>query len=317
MSRLKVFASLSFFLIFLSICHGQTLIQDARQSFKKGEYHRAISLLQSSLSIEQTAEAYYGLGLCYIELGDLDKALNVFDKAVDIDKSFIEAYDLLLQKYYRNFASPYRDADKAILVLKKAIKVNPNYALAYFWLGEEFWFKGSMMSFKAGVSSEDADKIMRRFQVQAEHSLLRAIILDPSIAKAYVLLGEVYGTWGNFDLAILQFQKAVEQKPSHYDAWWHLGYDYLRLKRYQEAIDALKRAEKSSSASIRNKAVDALATAYEKVGDTASAQKYKKLSSDPTRFYQSYIRLAEIFAAKGDTALAREYRQMAEEIAKK
>ncbi len=50
----------------------------------------------------------------------------------------------------------------------------------------------------------------------------------------------------NYALAIENFKKATEQKPSYAEAWYELGWCYNEEKKYNDAINALKNAKRLS-----------------------------------------------------------------------
>ena len=58
-----------------------------------GRYHQAIQLLEKSLAITPTAEAYTFLGWTYSHMGDYKRAIEEAEKAIRIDPDFGNPYN--------------------------------------------------------------------------------------------------------------------------------------------------------------------------------------------------------------------------------
>jgi len=76
----------------------------------------------------------------------------------------------------------------------------------------------------------------------ARKSLRRAIELDPHSPDAYVSLGVAEQNGHNFQQAVLYFQEALRQAPTHWPAWYDLGNSWLSLGDYNRAIVSFERA---------------------------------------------------------------------------
>jgi len=87
------------------------------------------SLLQHD-TIEEKAEPWYFKATYYNNINDKGKALEYFDRAIQSDYSFLDAYMDKGKILYdqRKFA-------EAINVFQLALKVSATYADAYYWLG--------------------------------------------------------------------------------------------------------------------------------------------------------------------------------------
>lgn len=73
-----------------------------------------------------TAEDYHNQGLSNCELGNYKEAINNFNKAIDINPDFANAY------YLRgHVATMLKDQSRTIDVFNKAIEIDPGYARAY------------------------------------------------------------------------------------------------------------------------------------------------------------------------------------------
>jgi tetratricopeptide (TPR) repeat protein len=72
----------------------------------------------------------------------------------------------------------------------------------------------------------------------------RALELDPNCWLCYQGLGNLADDLGNSELALQQYQKAVEFAPDQGQPRYNLAITFVRLKRIDDAISALKEAER-------------------------------------------------------------------------
>jgi len=96
--------------------------------YKRGEKKEAIRLFEKAIEANPAfAEAYNNLGIIYYyDFKDAEKAIGLFKKTVDIQPDFAGAYN--------NLGSAYRNIGKieqALEAYKKAIEIKPDYAAAH------------------------------------------------------------------------------------------------------------------------------------------------------------------------------------------
>ena len=96
----------------------------------QGNYKSAAAEYEKALLYDSTAGLYYTLAKNYVYLNKLPLALNYSQKALKLDSSEIDYYDLLADIY--NYGNK---TDSAIVTLEKAIKIDStnielNYKLA-------------------------------------------------------------------------------------------------------------------------------------------------------------------------------------------
>jgi len=82
------------------------------------------------------ARTFYKIGNEHYEKGDFDKAIENYDKAIELNPEYEKAY------YNRGLAFACKeDYDKAIVDIKKVIEIKPNFAEAYYILGLAYEYK--------------------------------------------------------------------------------------------------------------------------------------------------------------------------------
>lgn len=206
----------------------------------------------------------------------------------------LEAYD----SYLRGVGYLSRATKEANLqarqMLEKAIELDPRYAGGYATLGMTYWLdwwfqwnpgpQNLQRAFALGqkaVALNDAMPaghlllgnvyLYQKRHEQAQAAIERAITLDPNFALAYLLLGDVLLFAGRPQEAVGFYEQAMRLNP-HYPASYvnSLGAAYLVMKRYEEAIAALKQALSRNSNILT--AHLHLAAAYSELGQEAEAR---------------------------------------------
>ncbi|MEG4322807.1 MULTISPECIES: tetratricopeptide repeat protein [unclassified Microcoleus] len=164
-----------------------------------------------------TGEEHFTLGNTLLELGQLEKAISCYRRAIQLQPSYADAYHNLGE-----VLSVQEQWEDAIAAYWQAIELKPNYEGSHYSLGK-VWATLDRR--------EDAIACYRR-----------AIELNPSFAQAYQSLGEVLDRHGQLDEAIGCYEKTIELKPDIWEFHHKLG-DALQEKgEIDGAIHAYHRA---------------------------------------------------------------------------
>jgi tetratricopeptide (TPR) repeat protein len=134
---------------------------------------------------EAVPAAYNNRGIAFGRTGQLDRAIQDFDRAIALDPSFDRAYNNRGAAYLM-----HGSFDKAIEDFDKAVTLRAGNASAYSNRGYAYYFEGQY------------DRAMKDYN--------KAIELDQNYAKAYLNRGNLYLGTGNKELALSDFQKACE-----------------------------------------------------------------------------------------------------------
>ncbi len=190
----------------------------------------------------------YNDGNNAFKLGQLQEALNYYNKAISLDSTFYKAYygrGLTLKKMRR-----YAEAIKSY---QAAIRQNPNFAEAYFALGKIY----------SGLNKPN--DAIKTYEL--------AIKNNPSLYKAYYELGAVYlNKKKNYRKAAENFRKATQINPEYDLAFYSLGVSLTELGQFGDAIMAL---ENALAVTKRKKWADPyyrLAVIYNKQGKYSKAK---------------------------------------------
>ncbi len=164
-----------------------------------------------------TAEEHFTLGNTLLEHGKLEKAISCYQRAIQLQPSYADAYHNLGE-----VLSVQKRWDDAIASYQQAIELNPYYEGSHYSLG------------KVWASLDRREDAIACYRT--------AIELNPSFAQAYQSLGEVLDSRGELDEAIGCYEKTIELKPDIWEIHQKLG-DALQEKgEIDGAIDAYNRA---------------------------------------------------------------------------
>jgi adenylate cyclase len=157
---------------------------------------------------------------------DNDQARRMFEKAIEIEPKFANAYAGVGFTYYEQWARQWRQdpqsLERAFELAQKAISLNDSLSSAYTLLGHVY--------------------LWRRQHDQAIAEQERAIALNPNDANGYADLAEILVWAGRSEEALGLVEKAMRLNP-HYPVnyLFTLGFAYSTMERYAEAMAALKR----------------------------------------------------------------------------
>jgi adenylate cyclase len=138
----------------------------------------------------------------------------------------LAAYDYLLKGRHHYYRYKQSDNMMAREMIIKAIERDPQYASAYVALADTHF-----ADFSYGWT-EFPDHALQ----QAHDLAQKALTIDGSNAAAHRMLGSVFNRWRKDDLALREYQKAVELNPNDVDSIKGLGLIMLYTGRTDEAI---------------------------------------------------------------------------------
>jgi len=204
----------------LQITGGQSVnfaIPSERISQLQGGALMSLSDLVAASGRNKRAKAVQSFrdGLSFLSKDDCEKALPYFEKAVESDNNYAEAWaqsGFCKEKLGRHA--------EAIEASKRAVSLRPS-AESYFNIGL-------------------ANYYLKQYR-EAADSYRQAIRIDPyNAADAWYALGLVYRDWGKADEEIQAYKQAIRLRPDYTSAYERLGSRYLKSKKYAEAIEIFK-----------------------------------------------------------------------------
>ena len=263
----------------LQITGGQSVnfaIPSERISQLQGGTLMSLSELVSASGRNKRAKAVQSFrdGLSFLSKDDCENALPYFEKAVESDNNYAEAWaqaGFCKEKLGRH--------GEAIEASKKAVSLRPS-AESYFNIGL-------------------ANYYLKQYR-EAADSYRQAIRIDPyNAADAWYALGLVYRDWGKADDEIQAYKQAIRLRPDYTSAYERLGSRYFKSKKYAEAIEVFKQLSimKPGDANAPN----SLGEAYLELGKLADAvEAFRHAIQLKPDFGRAYYNLGKSQLAMGN-----------------
>lgn len=152
--------------------------------------------------LPDSAQACFELGSGLAQRGQLDQALALLRRAVELDPSHAAAH--------HNLGSLYRDRGEgqaALGAYREAARLEPLFAEAHYGIGLLL--------------------VGERAYAEALASLLRAIELNPRLSEAHFQAGNAHMGLGNWQAALGAFKAAFAARPDYAEARWARAMSHL------------------------------------------------------------------------------------------
>ena len=206
------------------------------------QYSEAVAVLKNTLVVirdnENTSknpteiadlkvQGHYNLGLAYYHSGQTEKAVAAYQKAIQLNPNFAEAYGGLGVIYWRT-----GNLDAAIRHCQKAIKIAPENIEFHQNLTQIYWQKGrydaAAVGYKIILELNPSDEnalhhlgliLLSKQEYDAAVSCFQKVLqINPDSALTHGALGVAYYKLGEADLAIQEFQEVLRLDPRNQNA---------------------------------------------------------------------------------------------------
>lgn len=193
----------------------------------------------------------------------LYEALAYLNKAIEVDKNFVQAYariaDIMVDVAFEKGDDYDQDmVKKSIEWIEKAREINPDFPGLYQVSGRvDFALKRydsaeSLLNKSISLDSNNSKSyylLGRVYMAKKEHrkaveALTKAVTLNPGYRSGYDSLGMAYLELNDFSNSVLMYKKALDIDPAHPWVWNNYSLPLIELGRYDEAIEACKNALK-------------------------------------------------------------------------
>jgi TolB-like protein/tetratricopeptide (TPR) repeat protein len=224
--------------------------------------------------------------------GDLHKSIDAYQNAIQKDPSYALAYAGLASGYALLGQVPYDDMPpiqakpKAREAAERALQLDPQLGEAHSVLANvsfsyDWDFDAAEREFQRALALGQNDPtahqwhshycIVRNRLQQALEENSRTLALDPVSPLFNTTRAEIYYNARQFDAAIAQARRTLEQYPTYPLAYIWLGSAYREKKMYKDALEQFAQARKLSG---NHPAITALyGHALALSGDTAGARR--------------------------------------------
>jgi tetratricopeptide (TPR) repeat protein len=173
---------------------------------------------------DERAMRLYNLGTEFMRRNNLTEAEKLLIEAITLDPEFVDAIDHLGVVYRR--LNRLDDAEKMYL---RSIELNKENVVPYINLAVIYRLQGKLND--------------------AFHLYMRAAQIRPDYPEGYYGAGEMFYIVGDYENAMIFFDKAIElynevNSPTVYDAYYYKGMIYYHIEKYNEALHYLEEARK-------------------------------------------------------------------------
>ncbi len=247
--------------------------------YYKNNYDEALKQYQIAETIDRTDPTLNArLGdIYYNYLGEKEKGINYYNKALEINPKYGEVYGYFIAVYTQK-----GQYEKAIESYHKALRYGTGKAVVYY---------NAALAYKALNNLDEAERVTK-------------ISLDknPRNVDTHILEAELYEQEGNLDKAIKLMEKIALSYPKAINAYNYLGNLYVVKGLYQQAIKTYENAV-SIESDQKSKAI-----IYENLGlvyhnhtrqfDLAEEAFKDAIKYNPKQA-TTYINLGETYRVKG------------------
>ncbi len=223
----------------------QQLYAQARAAKKQGDEAAAIEKYRSIIKLApHLAAAYNNLGMLYFDRHDFAHAAEVLKHGLELDPSMPSAAAMLGMSY-----AQLGEDEKALPSLQAALRANPNddqveMTLARVLISSHKYQDAALRLndfLKRNPKDQHAWYLLGKTYLQMSEDALKKINeIDPESVTAHEIAGEIDESMHNYDLALVEYKKAVELAPQQPGTHMHMGDAYWYIGKWESAQTEFK-----------------------------------------------------------------------------
>ena len=231
-------------------------LAEAKKSFEKGDYDKAIIDFTEALKIDpKDYRIYFGRGYSWQVKREHEKAIDDFSEALKINPKDSQSF------FYRGYSwHAMKEYDKAIADYNESLRLKPNNSQVYAGRGYSRIAKG------------EYDKAIADYN--------EALKLDPKDSQAYFYRGCAWFTKGEYDKAVADLRATLRVDPKSLQANNNLAWLLATCvdEKYRDGKQAVEYSTKACELSNWTNAdcLLILAAAYAETGNFAEAVKWQQ-----------------------------------------
>jgi len=266
----------------------QNLYAEASAARKRGDSATAVEKYQQILKLApHLAAAYNNLGMIYFDEHNYASAVKVLQRGLELNPNMPGASAMLGMSYFQ-----LGNNDKAQPLLETALRANPKddqvaMVLIHILINAQNLQEASskLNDFVArNPKSQEAWYLLGKTYLQMSEDALKKINeIDPDSVVAHEIAGEIDQSMHNYDLALVEFKKAIEKAPKMPGTHMHMGDAFWNMGKWQSAQEEFRAelANDSNNCIARWKLANAMLEANDSPDD-AYAELNKVVDRCPT-----------------------------------
>jgi len=218
----------------------QQLYAEANTASQSGDETAAIEKYRAIIELApHLAAAYNNLGALYFDQHDYAHAAEVLKRGLELNPNMPTASAILGMSYVQ-----LGENEKAEPLLRKALRANPKDDKVQMMLARML-INGKKMDEAARLlndflarnpKDQQAWYLLGKTYLQLSENALKKINeIDPDSVVAHEIAGEIDESMHNYDLALVEYKKAVDMAPEKPGTHMHMGDAYWYIGKWQSA----------------------------------------------------------------------------------
>lgn len=223
----------------------QRLYAQANAASQNGDEATAIGKYKEIIRLApHLAAAYNNLGVLYFNQHDFKSAATVLKRGLELNPDMPTATAMLGMSYVQ-----LGSEDKAEPLLRKTLKSDPQNDQVEMMLARVLINQGKLDEAASHLNdflarnpkNQEAWYMLGRAYLQlSEDALTKINQIDPNSLVAHEIAGEIDESMHNYDLALVEYKKAIDMDPKKPGTHMHMGDAYWYIGKWQSAQTEFK-----------------------------------------------------------------------------
>src|SRR5580658_5324155 len=223
----------------------QQLYAQAKAAQQHGDSEAAIEKYRAMIKLApHLAAAYNNLGMLYFNNHDYPHAAEVLKRGLELHPDMPTASAMLGMSYFQLGAD-----EKAEPLLRSALKTSPTddnveMILAHILINlRKYEEAASTLNhfLERNPKNQEAWYLLGKTYLQlSENSLKKINEIDPNSVVAHEIAGEIDESMHNYDVALVEYKKAIDMAPQQPGTHMHMGNAYWLIGKWASAQTEFK-----------------------------------------------------------------------------
>lgn len=223
----------------------QQLYAQAKSAQQRGDDATAIEKYKAMLKLApHLAAGYNNLGMLYFNGHDYAHASEVLKRGLELNPNMPSASAMLGMSYFQ-----MGEDAKAEPLLSKALKAHPGddqaeMVLVHILINQKKFDEAAshLHGFlERNPKDQEAWYLLGKTYLQMSEDALKKINeIDPNSVVAHEIAGEIDESMHNYDLALVEYKKAIDMAPQQPGTHMHMGDAFWNIGKWQSAETEFK-----------------------------------------------------------------------------
>jgi tetratricopeptide (TPR) repeat protein len=218
----------------------QSLYAQAKAARQSGDSATAIEKYRAIIKLApHLAAAYNNLGMLYFDGHDYTHAIEVLQRGLELNPNMPSTAAMLGMSYFQLGKN-----EKAGPLLESALRANPKDDQVEMVLVQILISAKKLQEATSHLNgfltrnpkNQEAWYLLGKTYLQlSEDALTKINEIDPDSVVAHEIAGEIDESMHNYDLALVEFQKAIDKAPQMPGTHMHMGDTFWNMGKWQSA----------------------------------------------------------------------------------